>query len=67
MRKVLIIIVIVLLLIVGYLMIFNGLNVLGMDVLSIKQIKDKNTELDQKLQVVSTLTSTLFAFVDKFE
>ena len=58
MRKVLIIIVIVLLLIVGYLMIFNGLNVLGMDVLSIKQIKDKNTELDQKLQVVSTLTST---------
>lgn len=58
MRKILIIIVIVLLLVVGYLMIFNGLEVLGMDVLSVKQIKDKNTDLEQKLQVVSTLTST---------
>lgn len=57
MRKILIILIIAILLVVGYLMLFNGLNVLGMNVLSISQIQDKNNDLDAKLQKVSTLTS----------
>ncbi len=57
MRKILISLLIVLLLVVVYLMGFNGLNLLGTEVLSIFQIKDKSDMLDLKLQEVSTLTS----------
>lgn len=57
MRKILIIVIIVLLLVLGYFMIFEGLNVLDMEVLSVFQIKDKSNQLDSELQKVSTLTS----------
>lgn len=57
MRKILISILIVLLLVVSYIISFKGLNVFGIDILSLKQIKDKNMELDIKLKEVSTLTS----------
>lgn len=57
MRKILIIILIVILLVLGYFMMFNGLNVLGVEVLSVFGIKDKSDQLDEKLQKVSTLTS----------
>ena len=57
MRKILIIILIAILLILGYFAIFQGLELLGLDVLSVLQIKDKSEELDSKLQRVSTLTS----------
>lgn len=57
MRKILISLLIVLLLSVAYLMAFRGINILGMEVLSLVQIKDKNSELEQKLENVSTLTS----------
>jgi hypothetical protein len=57
MRKILIIALIVLLLVLGYFTIFSGLNVLGVDILSVFQIKDKSEQLDEQLQVASTLTS----------
>lgn len=57
MRKILIIVLIVLLLVFGYFAIFNGLNIFGLEILSIFQIKDKSEELDSKLQEVSVLTS----------
>ena len=57
MRKILISILIILLLVVGYMVMFRGLEVLGMNVLSITQIQDKNAELDRKLETVSVLTS----------
>lgn len=60
MRKILIMILIVITLLVGYLMIVNGLNIFGWQVLSIGQIKDKSESLDSKLQQVSTLTSTTY-------
>ncbi len=41
MRKILISILIVLLLAVGYLVIFKGLNILGIDILSIERDKTK--------------------------
>lgn len=58
MRKILISILILILVVVGYLMVFNGLNVFGADILSVAQIKQESDQLDQKLQQVSTLTST---------
>lgn len=57
MRKILISLLIVLLLVVAYLTVFKGINILGMEVLSIYQIKDKNSDLEKKLENVSTLTS----------
>lgn len=57
MRKILISVLIVLLLVAGYLVIFKGLTVFGVNILSFSQIKDKNVELESKLQKVSTLTS----------
>lgn len=57
MRKILIILIMILLAISGYLCMFKGLNVLGQDVLSISQIMEKNTELDEELEKLSTLTS----------
>lgn len=57
MRKILIIVLIVLLLITGYFMIFNGLNIIGVEVLSVFGIKDRSDALDRDLQTVSTLTS----------
>lgn len=57
MRKILIIIIIIILLILGYFMIIDGIKVLGINVLSIKQIKEKNDLLNSKLEEVSTLTS----------
>lgn len=57
MRKILISLLIVLLLVVAYLTAFKGINILGMEVLSIYQIKDKNSNLEKKLENVSALTS----------
>lgn len=57
MRKILIIALIVLLLVTGYFMIFNGLNIVGVQVLSVFEIKDKSDALDEDLQKISTLTS----------
>lgn len=57
MRKILIMVLIVILLVFGYFMMFEGLNVLGINILSIFQIKDKSGQLDSELQKVSTLTS----------
>lgn len=57
MRKILIAILIVLLLVVGYMVIFNGLNVFGIEILSISGMQDKNSEIDTNLQNLSTLTS----------
>lgn len=57
MRKILIITIMVLLLVIGYLITFQGLTVLGKDILSVSQIIDKNADLDTKLEKVSTLTS----------
>lgn len=57
MRKILISALIVILLVLGYFIIFNGLNILGVEVLSVYRIKDKSEQLDQELQKVSTLTS----------
>lgn len=56
MRKVLILVLIVLLLVVGYLATFQGINFLGIEVLSFTGIKDKNDDLDRRLAKVSTLT-----------
>ncbi|MCI8482379.1 MAG: hypothetical protein HFJ27_04860 [Clostridia bacterium] len=57
MRKILIIVLIAILLVLGYFMLFNGLNILGIDILSIVNIKDESELLDVELQKVSTLTS----------
>ncbi len=57
MRKILISILIVLLLLVGYLVIFRGLNILGLEILSISGIQDKNIELNNNLEHLGTLTS----------
>lgn len=57
MRKILIIVLIVLLLVTGYFMIFNGFNIMGIEVLSVFGIKDRSDALDRDLQKVSTLTS----------
>lgn len=57
MRKILILLLIVLLLVLGYFTIFNGWNLLGMDILSVFDIKDKSEDLDSQLQKVSTLTT----------
>lgn len=57
MRKILISILIVLLLVVGYMVIFNGLNVLGIEILSVSAMQDKNAQIDANLQALSTLTS----------
>ncbi|MCI9000421.1 MAG: hypothetical protein HFJ26_05875 [Clostridia bacterium] len=57
MRKILIILLIVLLLVLGYFTIFNGLNIFGMEILSVFAIKDKSEQLDGELQKISTLTS----------
>lgn len=57
MRKILIIVLIAIMLFVGYLAIFNGIKVLGIEIPSIIEIKEKNEELDVLLQRLSTLTS----------
>lgn len=57
MRKILISILIVLLLAVIYLMAFKGIDVLGIKILALSEIKDKSTNLETKLENVSTLTS----------
>lgn len=57
MRKILISILIVLLLVVIYLMTFQGIDILGLKILSVVQIKDRNTDLEARLEKVSTLTS----------
>lgn len=57
MRKILIIVLIVLLLIAGYFSIFKGLNIFGVEILSVFGIKEKSTKLDAELQKLSTLTS----------
>lgn len=57
MRKILIIALIVILLVLGYFTIFEGLNIAGVEILSVFGIVDKSEELDNELQKVSTLTS----------
>lgn len=58
MRKILIITLIVILIVSGYFMIIDGLNIFGLNILSIQGIKEENDRLDSKLEQVSTLTST---------
>lgn len=60
MRKILIVVLIIILLFVGYLMLFNGINIFGWKVLSITQVKQESEALDSKLEQVSTLTSTVY-------
>ncbi len=57
MRKILIILLIVILVFVGYLMMFDGLDILGGKVLSVFAIKEESDKLDMELQRVSNLTS----------
>lgn len=57
MRKILIIVLIVLLLVASYFTIFRGLNLFGLEVLSVFDIKDKSEQIDTELQKVSNLTS----------
>lgn len=57
MRKILIIVLIVILIILGYFTIISGLNIFGLNISSIKQIKEKSDILNSKLEQVSTLTS----------
>lgn len=57
MRKILIMALIVILLLLGYFTIFEGMEILGVEVLSVFGIKDKSELLDIELQKVSTLTS----------
>lgn len=57
MRKILIMALIVILLVLGYFMIFEGMEIFGVEVLSVFGIKDKSEALDTELQKVSTLTS----------
>ncbi len=57
MRKILISLIVILLLVVGYLITFRGLNVLGINVASFAQLQDKNTKLEGELQQLSSLTS----------
>lgn len=57
MRKILIILLIIILLILGYFVMFKGLDVFGGEILSVFQIKDRSTQLDTELQKVSALTS----------
>lgn len=58
MRKILIMILIVILLIVGYFMIMDGMKVFGVEILSFMGMKQKNEQLDLKLQLATSLTST---------
>lgn len=57
MRKILISILIVLLLAALYVMAFKGIDVLGIKILSISEIKNKNSNLEAHLENVSSLTS----------
>lgn len=57
MRKILISILIILLLATIYLMAFKGVDVLGIEILSLSEIKNKSENLEDKLENVSTLTS----------
>ena len=58
MRKILIMIIILILLIIGYFMISDGMRVFGVEVLSFGGMKQKNEQLDLKLQQATSLTST---------
>lgn len=58
MRKILIIAIIVILIILGYFMIIDGMKILGIDILSVFQIKEKNDELNLSIEKISMLTST---------
>lgn len=60
MRKILISILIVALLVLTYFTVTNGLNIFGLKILSIKEIADKNEELDKKIEEVSQLTSVSY-------
>lgn len=57
MRKILISLVIVLLLVAGYFTMFRGINLFGIEVLSIFQLQDKNKQIDSELSRLSNLTS----------
>ncbi len=56
MKKILLIIFIILIVFLGYVIVMNGMDFLG--VASIDGIQNQNDELNKKLQEVSTLTST---------
>lgn len=57
MRKILIMALIVILLVLGYVVIFEGMEIMGVKVLSVLEIKNKSELLDTELQKASTLTS----------
>lgn len=60
MRKILIVILIIILIAVGYFMIMDGMQVFGIEIISVMKIKEKNEQLDTKLQEVSVLSSTQY-------
>ena len=58
MKKILIALLLVLLLTLDCFAIFKGINLFGIEVYSISQIKDMNTNLDAKIGQATTLAST---------
>lgn len=58
MKKILISLLVVLLAILNFIAIINGVNIFGLNILSIGQIKEANNELDTQIAQATTLAST---------
>jgi len=58
MKKILIALLVILLFILNYFAIFKGINIFGIEILSIGQIKEKNDNLDTKIAQTTALAST---------
>lgn len=58
MRKILLILIIVLLVVLGYGVLFNGLNIANLNILSVKQIKDNNKDLEIKIEDLNKTIDT---------
>lgn len=60
MKKILISLLVVLLLAINCIAIFKGINIFGLNILSIGQIKEANDSLDEKIAQATTIASTEF-------
>ena len=60
MKKILISLLVILLLALNFVAILKGINIFGLDILSIGQIKEANDSLDEKIAQATTLASTDF-------
>lgn len=58
MRKILLILIIVLLIVFGYNVLFNGLNIGNLTILSVKQIQDNNEGLEAKIEDLNKTIDT---------